>query len=143
MDAVTGHKLSHGGEPTRSEIRKIDGGGFKQMEAGSQLKLQRSKFNKNHCANGVLSKDMVKKMANLLDPLFNAEIKEAKSTQFFGAKSDVSREMLIHANFFQDSGNCLLLDVIEGRWIKGCNAAGIGHSRDIGAAMENEGIHLG
>ena len=87
---------------------------------------------------------MVKKMAYLLDPLFNAEIKEAKSTQFFGAKSDASREMLIHAKFFQDSGNCLLLDAIKGgRWIEGCNAAGIGHSRDIGAAMENEGIHLG
>jgi hypothetical protein len=43
----------------------------------------------------------------------------------------------------KDSGNCLLLDAIEGRWVEGCNAAEIGHSRDIGAAMENEGIHLG
>jgi hypothetical protein len=88
-----GHKLAHGGEPTRSEIGKIYGGGFKQVQARYQFKLQRLKFNKNHCANGVLSKDMVKKMANLSDPLFSAEIKEAKSTQFFGAKSDASREM--------------------------------------------------
>jgi hypothetical protein len=143
LDAVTGHKLAHGGEPTRSEIRKIDGGGFEQMEAGSQFKLQRSKFNKNHCANGVLSEDVVKKMANLSDPLFNAEIKEAKTTQFFGPKGDASREMLIDAKFFQGSCDCLLLDMIEGRGIKGCNTAGIGHSGDVGAAVENEGIHLG
>jgi hypothetical protein len=25
---------------------------------------------------------------------------------------------VIHPKFFQDSGNCLLLDAIEGRWIK-------------------------
>jgi hypothetical protein len=121
LDAVTGHTLAHGGEPTRSEIRKIDGGGFKQMEAGSQLKLQRSKFNKNHCANGVFSEDRVKKMTNLLDPLFNAEIKEAKSTQFFGAKSDASREMLIHAKFFQDSGmkvSILVRREVRRQWAK-------------------------
>jgi hypothetical protein len=35
LDAVAGHKLAHGGEPTRGEIRKSDGGGFKQMKAGS------------------------------------------------------------------------------------------------------------
>ena len=35
LDAVMGHKLVHGGKPTRSEIGKIDGGGFKQMKAGS------------------------------------------------------------------------------------------------------------
>jgi hypothetical protein len=68
LDAVTGHKLAHGGEPTRSEIRKIDGGGFKQMKAGAQFELQRSKFNKNHCANGVLSKDIIKKRQSCWTP---------------------------------------------------------------------------
>jgi hypothetical protein len=86
---------------------------------------------------------MVKKVANLSDPLFNTEIKEAKATQFFGAKGDAAREMLVHTKFFQDSGNCLLLDAIKGRWIESGNAAGISHSRDVGTAMENEGIHLG
>jgi hypothetical protein len=37
LDAVAGHKLAHGGKPTRSEIGKIDAGGFKQMKAGSRF----------------------------------------------------------------------------------------------------------
>jgi hypothetical protein len=72
LDAVAGHKLAHGGKPTGSEIGKIDGGRFKQMRAGARFELQGSKFNKNHRANGILSEDVVKKMANLSDPLFNA-----------------------------------------------------------------------